>query len=752
MNEKVGGLVLRKIKNLDYEIALEIAIKYKWRNIINKLLKMYVVIGRSNSMVMHKGTLFINEGEYLDIDIEKLFSENESQREITEIEVYDSLYIRPLFRMGDVLANSIRDNFGLTWKSGIEILIDICNTRFEFPPDICSSTGRDIICVDEKFLLYCILEAACEICRLGDLEWLKRILDLKISFNDPSDTLCWIILEEMDPVGDGFHSFISEYEETEKKELLFYMLLAYLSIKWDIESFISYLEINYSKGRHAQILFDSAIYNEHEILVKKYFFKVELNSENIRKITEMAYKSGSVDLIRFILNNSDKLKGELDENTLKTAIKKKEYELTQDIISKYPNAISISCLEEAVSTGDIRTTKLVIETGVNLKAPEFNGIRIASENRDMDMLQLLLENDVSVGSVGKNVIVKLCSIKNHKIAKRLLEFFEIEKGKAKVKSETSKTEVKSEKKLKFSKTMLCLIEVILCFYQNELINSLENDHHDYENYENVDGVDDNGGGGNYFYFDCHVDFDDFLMHMDLYERVVSTISSKKKDITNTCALYFGNPNDTFECDAIQRDCYDKLLELINYISKKNLQRTFDDTEYDETNGLRNENNIEVLNDRHYELAKLELINRNFGMLKMLIEYGLDVNSHDSLILKTAYKAGDIDWIDYFISKGAKLKGRSDGFEEACKSDKVEVLEHWIKNGGVIPKNSRYECINMACLLGNFDMVKLLVENGVDLSDPTRNGVRIACRLGLKRTLKYLLDNNAVVEGVGDHQL
>ncbi|OMH81459.1 putative ankyrin repeat protein [Zancudomyces culisetae] len=140
------------------------------------------------------------------------------------------------------------------------------------------------------------------------------------------------------------------------------------------------------------------------------------------------------------------------------------------------------------------------------------------------------------------------------------------------------------------------------------------------------------------------------------------------------------------------------------------------------------------------------------MLKTLIEYGLDVNSHDSLILKTAYKAGDIEWIYYFISKGAKLKGISDGFEEACKSDKVDVLKYWIKNGGVVPKDPEYECINMACLLGNFDMVKLLVENGVDLSDPTRNGVRIACRLGLKRTLKYLLYNNAVVEGVGDHQL
>ncbi|OMH78738.1 hypothetical protein AX774_g7865 [Zancudomyces culisetae] len=59
---------------------------------------------------------------------------------------------------------------------------------------------------------------------------------------------------------------------------------------------------------------------------------------------------------------------------------------------------------------------------------------------------------------------------------------------------------------------------------------------------------------------------------------------------------------------------------------------------------------------------------------------------------------------------------------------------------------------MACLLGNFDMVKLLVENGVNQSGPERYGVRIACRLGPKRTLKYLLDNNSTVGNICRYQL
>ncbi|OMH79919.1 putative ankyrin repeat protein L25, partial [Zancudomyces culisetae] len=240
--------------------------------------------------------------------------------------------------------------------------------------------------------------------------------------------------------------------------------------------------------------------------------------------------------------------------------------------------------------------------------------------------------------------------------------------------------------------------------------------------------------------------------MDFYERVITIANSKIKNITNSCALYFKIPYRSFRTRLIVKTCRDKLVEIIDYIVEKNLQSTLNDAEYNETNESGYENNVEELIDRHYELVKSELINRNFGMLKLIVEYGADINSYDGLILKTAYKAGDIGWIDYFISKGARFKKRSDGFEEACKSDKVEVLEHWIKNGGVIPKNPEYECINMACLLGNFDMVKLLVENGVDLSDPTRNGVRIACRLGFKKTLKYLMNNNAVIEGVFHHQL
>ncbi|OMH84174.1 hypothetical protein AX774_g2317 [Zancudomyces culisetae] len=97
MNETVGRLVFRNIKNLDYEMALDMVFKYKWRNVLNKPFKMYVVINRNTSAVVYMGTLFMNEGEYLYVDIEKLLSEdNESRSKLTGIKIFKFLYLRPL--------------------------------------------------------------------------------------------------------------------------------------------------------------------------------------------------------------------------------------------------------------------------------------------------------------------------------------------------------------------------------------------------------------------------------------------------------------------------------------------------------------------------------------------------------------------------------------------------------------------------------------------------------------------------------
>ncbi|OMH85742.1 putative ankyrin repeat protein L25, partial [Zancudomyces culisetae] len=153
----------------------------------------------------------------------------------------------------------------------------------------------------------------------------------------------------------------------------------------------------------------------------------------------------------------------------------------------------------------------------------------------------------------------------------------------------------------------------------------------------------------------------------------------------------------------------------------------------------------VLSDCDYELAKSNIVDRNLGMIGLLIDGGLDANLSNHLVLRTAYKSGDIGWIDYFIEKGAKLGTEGYcGLDEACQSDNIEVLKHWFRNGGTVPTDPKHNGVRVASSVGNFEMVRLLVKNGACLSDPTYSGIKEACELNHQEILKYLVKNNAAV--------
>ncbi|OMH79775.1 hypothetical protein AX774_g6798 [Zancudomyces culisetae] len=328
MNETVGALVLRKIKNLDYETALELAFKYRWRNILNKLLKMYLLIDRNTSTIVQKSTLFINEGEYLDIDIAKFFSEESgSQREESDIKISDSLYITPIITKIDASSLLFYEMFPITRESEVQMLLDMCNTKFEFPSEISGSVGRDIRCIDTRFMICCMLVAARECGSLNSLEFLKQILDLQINIDFPFEEIEFIVDPSGVTLDDGLSEFICNYEYTERTDLFNYTVCAYYACVLDRKELMSFLEKNYYSSKHLQILFDVATYHENEGLVKEYFFKVELNPENTERVIEMAYNVDNADFKRFVLNNSDRLGGKLDKHTLIMDISEDDHKL-----------------------------------------------------------------------------------------------------------------------------------------------------------------------------------------------------------------------------------------------------------------------------------------------------------------------------------------------------------------------------------------------------------------------------------------
>ncbi|OMH79063.1 hypothetical protein AX774_g7534 [Zancudomyces culisetae] len=149
MNETIGILVFRKIKKIDYEIALEMAIKYKWKNVLNKLLRMYVAIDRNTSTVVYKDTLFMNEGEYLDIDIGNMFSEeNEFQRDFTNINISENLYARPVITTHSSLQKLLIKINREFEKDDVEALIDSWDSKIEIPTEFTGSVVTDVKFID----------------------------------------------------------------------------------------------------------------------------------------------------------------------------------------------------------------------------------------------------------------------------------------------------------------------------------------------------------------------------------------------------------------------------------------------------------------------------------------------------------------------------------------------------------------------------------------------------------------------------
>ncbi|OMH78431.1 hypothetical protein AX774_g8182 [Zancudomyces culisetae] len=434
MDETAGMLVLRKLKNMNYEFFLGLVLE-------------------NTSTVVYKGTLFMNESEYLDIDIDDLFSEeNTSQREVTDIKISGNLYIRPLFTIGEslgIVMGAVLSTFG---NEDIKALVNFCRSKIEIPTEVLGFVEKKARYIDSKGIKYLVLMTAGRICNFNNPKLLKMVLDLKLSID--------ISIQEMELLETRggfslFHliNFLKDFGYTARMYLLVYIAFLYYLVLYQKNELTEFLMNSYPDKACQQILFDMVILHSNVDLVEEYFLKVEPNSENIIRVTSMAYRCDREDLIRFLLNNSDKIKSDLDENAVMTAIKNKNYGLIKKIIEKYPKSVSIACLKTAVESDEVRIAKLIIDAGVDLTSPDFEGIEIASSNKNVGMLRLLLENGAIFGLYNSPDILELCYIQGFEVTKHLMERFGNDSSGAKI----SEIDIKAGTRLKFNKTLLYLI-------------------------------------------------------------------------------------------------------------------------------------------------------------------------------------------------------------------------------------------------------------------------------------------------------
>lgn len=184
-------------------------------------------------------------------------------------------------------------------------------------------------------------------------------------------------------------------------------------------------------------------------------------------------------------------------------------------------------------------------------------------------------------------------------------------------------------------------------------------------------------------------------------------------------------------------------------------------------------------------------NKNIEAIKFIVKEGADVNSLDGRALSNAVLWDDLDLVKFLISFGAKVdndcnlavytavsKGYldiltvlvdsdTDGLRYTnilpmgplvlpCMNNNLAMVSYLVDKGLDLKKYGRHALI-FSAIFGHIEIVKVLVENGVDVNAPSfasgglssDAALRYAANNGHIEVVKYLLMNGADVHAPDD---
>lgn len=84
------------------------------------------------------------------------------------------------------------------------------------------------------------------------------------------------------------------------------------------------------------------------------------------------------------------------------------------------------------------------------------------------------------------------------------------------------------------------------------------------------------------------------------------------------------------------------------------------------------------------------------------------------VLLSACKSGSVDMVKYLIDHGIVIKKDQELLTEVIGKDHLDILEFLLKMGARIKD---YKYLKLACEKGNLEMIKMLIDYGVDQIDP-----------------------------------
>jgi len=145
-------------------------------------------------------------------------------------------------------------------------------------------------------------------------------------------------------------------------------------------------------------------------------------------------------------------------------------------------------------------------------------------------------------------------------------------------------------------------------------------------------------------------------------------------------------------------------------------------------------------------------NGNLDIIKLLVDFYKKEKFHLGFdyLLKKAALNGYLDVVKYFISKGADVNSYNTVLE-VSKNNNFEVLKVLVENGGDFHKGHE-EALRFAATYGYYNIVKYLLDRGADIHALDDTALIWAAEDNKFRIVKLLLDRGADIHAQNDEAM
>jgi len=155
-----------------------------------------------------------------------------------------------------------------------------------------------------------------------------------------------------------------------------------------------------------------------------------------------------------------------------------------------------------------------------------------------------------------------------------------------------------------------------------------------------------------------------------------------------------------------------------------------------------EQKVNIRKENDYPLT-MACYKGHLEIVKLLVENGSDVNGGDGTLLRWACEGGNMNIVKYLIEKNTNISDVA--FNAAIVRGDLEMIEYIYKKAKCPLKLilAHYNLsLRLACLYGDFEVVKFLVDHGAKVNAYNGEPLQNAFEIGNLPIAKYLVEKGA----------